>query len=764
MPVAPHGKGAPGIFMRGWLFTPSLSLRLNKQGIKSENTDQVIPPGDESVKFTFSVNFNLIACAMLALPLSSPAAAQDKVSILQSGTQPGHYLEWGGQPILPIGDSATQGWMEGGSNFDQTGYIDALADRGVNLAMIWSYVSTDASGQVGDGRIGYDAPEIWPWQGSTDGNSIDLSQFNQTYFDRLASFVSYAQSNDILVLITLHDGWPKTRWSSHPFNTTRGNGPLTNNGEYVELADYNNEMPTTFNAGWNDRQKNQYYQERFADKLIMELEPYSNVIYEMFNEGEWYDQSDRKDHEEHFLEFFRDRTDALLMTNTDHIAGDDPHANPNADIFSYHRHSWTGNFGTFASAFDHSPAKPHFMSESIPEFNGTNLTMKTIRQSAWEIALAGAGWVAQNDTSFGWDPNAAIASQASARDEAYTQIGHVARFLNSHNVPFWDMAPDGSLSTTGIVLANPGHEYVVYAPTGGYVRVNLAAGSEQPLGVEWYDPRTGVTVTDEDIPATGTPWFVAPDGNDWVLRIGESKFPGTAKVVGWEFNTDGNSEDWLASATAGAQDVLGGTWNLVPAGADPMLTGPEIDVAANVASVVEIGMRSTDSDENGQLFWMADGDAAFSEARSQSFRVLGDGQMHTYRFDLSGDPDWTDRITRLRLDPVSFGNGGSLSIDFIRLLTLAMPGDFNDDGVVDRYDLPVWQSNFGSPDPSGGDADFDGDVDGNDFLIWQSNFGQPAGFANASNNPATVPEPGSVWLLGLGIALLLGTGQCRNSL
>ncbi len=698
--------------------------------------------------------------ALTWLFVCSPRAkAVDKVSVLTTGKQPGHYWVWNDKPILPIGDSATQGWMESGTNFNQTGYIDALASRGVNLAMIWSYIGTDGANQTNDPRIKYDAPELWPWQGSIESDTIDLGQFNQSYFNRLRDFVEYAESKEIIVLITVHDGWTKQRFDRHPFNDTQGNGPLTANTQYVELHDYDNEMSTTFNPNWTRQEKNQYYQELFADKLITELEPYSNVVFEMFNEGEWYNATNRRRHENHFLKFFADRTDALLMTNTDHITGDTPYQNANADVISLHQGQWTGNYDEYASTFANSPAKPLFMSEAIPEFNGVNVGVDVIRRSAWEAAMAGTGWVAQNDTSFGWDPETEIESQANVREEVYAQIGRVTHFMNHHGVPFWNMAPQGSLSNKGIVLADPGHEYLLYIPTGGgFISLNLAGGSGQQLRYEWYDPRTGVTTSGGTLNATGTAGFIAPDSNDWVLRVGESQFPTTNQVTAWEFNTDGDQQNWTASSTAGTQGVSAGVWNLVPSGSDPMLVGPAINVAADLATIVEIGIRSSNSNTSGQLFWTVQGDAGFSEERSQIFKILGDGQMRSYRFDLAIDPDWSGQITGLRLDPVTTGNGTAVTIDFIRLLSLlplVTPGDYNEDGTVDAADYVVWRNNVGAAAGT-----LPNDVDGGtigpaQYNTWQANFGLTSSAASNFAANTLVPEPTSVALL-----LLAAAGSC----
>ncbi len=82
------------------------------------------------------------------------------------------------------------------------------------------------------------------------------------------------------------------------------------------------------------------------------------------------------------------------------------------------------------------------------------------------------------------------------------------------------------------------------------------------------------------------------------------------------------------------------------------------------------------------------------------------------------------------------------------------PGDFNGDGAVDGNDILIWQNNFptaGGATLAMGDADGNGTVDGNDFLIWQNNY--PT--AGSTSEPAAVPEPTSLALLGLaGVAVL----------
>ncbi|MCA9240798.1 MAG: chitobiase/beta-hexosaminidase C-terminal domain-containing protein, partial [Planctomycetales bacterium] len=71
---------------------------------------------------------------------------------------------------------------------------------------------------------------------------------------------------------------------------------------------------------------------------------------------------------------------------------------------------------------------------------------------------------------------------------------------------------------------------------------------------------------------------------------------------------------------------------------------------------------------------------------------------------------------------------------------LADNADFNNDGLVDAGDYPLWRDNLGNTGTAGllGDANHDGVVDTGDYQVWRLQYGSPP--------PALVAAPSSITL------------------
>ncbi len=451
---------------------------------------------------------------------SSPPPAPSAIATITSGPQGGHYLSYKGRPFFIVGDSVTQAWAQN-RDFNYRAWIDDLAQRGINAAMIWSFMAArqKSDGTVIEPRWGRIVDQVQPWRRTGSGTAKDglpawnLDDLNDEYFARLKDLIAYAANRDIIVLITIWDGWAKD-FDYHPFNTANG-GPLNSGDEFVVLHDYNNEMPQSFSSSWSRAQKNQYFQEKFVRRLLAETASFSNVMFEIFNEGEWYDQSALAAHQRHWIDFIKKRSTAPIIINQDHVSSSF-RGTSGVSLLSYHGRSTAAQlFARFQGLFQASPVLPALMSEPVPGYPPSSAD--EVRESAWGVAMAGGGYFEQDDTAWKFDPKATVPDGSLGR----SYLGHLAQFFNSGSVNFWRMYPDSSIASTGIALFEPGVEYVIYSPSGaaGFT-LNLSDGIGKSFSGRWYNPRNGTyAIQGLSIAGAASVSFAKPDSQDWVLHL-----------------------------------------------------------------------------------------------------------------------------------------------------------------------------------------------------------------------------------------------------
>lgn len=436
--------------------------------------------------------------ALLLALISAPSVGVD-----------GRWLTVDGRPTLLLGDSVTQGWMELGSDFDQLAYLDALAARGFNAVMLWSYIGITEP--VADARIGYPAPALWPWE--RNGERFDLHRFNDAYFARLRGLIDAAGARGLVVILTIHDGWTKTRFAGHPFNAALG-GPLTDRRQYVELGETAGELGERVDPTWDRRHRHQFATERFTARLVEATGDAPNLVYELFNEGEWYDQAELASFQRHAARFIRARCARPVMINVDHAR--EPLAEA-ADVISLHKPNWTRET-TAREAFEHFAAvaragKPVVFSEPVPEYRGDPADHNALCRLAWGTLLAGGGFLLQNDVSFGFAPRAAIATKLPAAEALWDRLAIAAAALR--DIDLADLQPAGELADCGVCLAAPGREYLVYAT--GAVSVDLTAVAGR-LRVERLDLMTGEWQAADELTGGGRRTIELPVG-DHLLRL-----------------------------------------------------------------------------------------------------------------------------------------------------------------------------------------------------------------------------------------------------
>jgi hypothetical protein len=89
--------------------------------------------------------------------------------------------------------------------------------------------------------------------------------------------------------------------------------------------------------------------------------------------------------------------------------------------------------------------------------------------------------------------------------------------------------------------------------------------------------------------------------------------------------------------------------------------------------------------------------------------------------------------------------------------TVALAGDYNEDGAVDGDDYTVWRSSFGSTTNLDADGNNNGVIDAADYVVWRKNVGNAAAAGQATG----IPEPGTLSLCML-LSVSLGVGMLRR--
>ncbi len=130
------------------------------------------------------------------------------------------------------------------------------------------------------------------------------------------------------------------------------------------------------------------------------------------------------------------------------------------------------------------------------------------------------------------------------------------------------------------------------------------------------------------------------------------------------------------------------------------------------------------------------------------------GREQTYLVTLTLPVDATETITEpttINVDAV-----GTLIASDMFSVTLPIEGDFNGDQRVDLADYTVWRDALATAGPGHpADGNFDWVVDQQDYALWQSNFSSAVASGRLALQ-ATVPEPASLCLAAVAVAMLAG--------
>ncbi len=432
-----------------------------------------------------------------------------------------YFTDGSGRAVYLTGSHTWNNLVDSGETdpppaFDFTKYLDFLEEHHHNFIRLWAW---EQSTFLIEGEQARRYVEPFPWSRTGPGEALDgkpkfdLSQFDQSYFDRLRSRAEEAGKRHIYVGIMLLEGWglqfimPPWGWHGHPFhpsnniNGVDGDPECTGKG----LAVHTLMVPDVTRV-----------QEAYVRKVIDTVNDLDNVLYEIANESGPYSTA----WQYHLVSYIKGYQ-ALK-----------PKQHPVGMTFQYEG-------GTNRALYE-SPADWISPAAEVFDPSITNDPTRDVRAKddprpadGKKVIISDTDHIHPADEhtwvwkSFcrGLNPilmdhyltvmDAEIVAK-KRRELARRSMGYTLQL--AERMDLVKMKPMGELASSGYCLANPGREYVVYLPEGGRVTVDLSAVSG-PLGAEWFDPKSGETEGKVTVSGGGKVDLTAPFAGDAVLCL-----------------------------------------------------------------------------------------------------------------------------------------------------------------------------------------------------------------------------------------------------
>ncbi len=271
----------------------------------------------------------------------------------------------------------------------------------------------------------------------------------------------------------------------------------------------------------------------------------------------------------------------------------------------------------------------------------------------------------------------------------------------------------------GAAYNGDGNGYKLGHDGGDHVLINVLAVDNDSNGIDVNGNGYGVQVYNSTSFSNNRNWQFDEDSATHILKN--------------NISYAGNSSDNFDSAVDSYN-----TWNGIPVNGADFVSTSRYDGATDLLKAP----RQTDGSlpDLGGFLHLVEGSNLIDAGTSISFTFSGG----------SGTLDYDGAAPDLGA--------------FEYVAVPALPGDYNDDGLVDAADYVVWRDNLGTSAELPND-ETPGAVTEDDYTVWRDHFGQSAG-SGALVQATAVPEPATVWLLiGAATAVVLkGFGSRQRRL
>jgi hypothetical protein len=442
-----------------------------------------------------------------------------------------YFMDKNGNTVYLTGSHTWANLQDTGSGyppptFDYPAYLDFLISNNLNFFRLWTWEQTRWSLDTVNNNYWFDPmPFLRPGPGNAlDGRpKFDLTKLNQAYFDRMRSRIIQAGDRGIYVSVMLFDGWSVANdkggyhknnpWKGHPFNAQNNVNGI--NGD-----------PKGHNDGLNTQDLSvpaiTQIQEAYVQKVIDTVSDLDNVLYEIDNEGDGSSYA----WQVHMVNFIKSYEAAK------------PQRHP-VGMTALYPGGWDPDL--FASPSDWiSPNNDFDYLTNPPAADGSKVIVTDTDHLCgicvdhtwiWKSFTRGLNVLYMD----GYDiVGAEMAGPTFNLNDPELPLmrknmGYTMAYARRMNLAA--TTPRADLCSTSYCLANPSNdaaEFLVYAPKGGMIQVNLF-GITGILQVEWLNPANGKITTGNPTSGGGTQSFTPPFSGDAVLFIhkisGSQVFP-----------------------------------------------------------------------------------------------------------------------------------------------------------------------------------------------------------------------------------------------
>ncbi|HXG48455.1 MAG TPA: PA14 domain-containing protein [Methylomirabilota bacterium] len=378
-----------------------------------------------------------------------------------------HYFLWRGKPTFLLTSGEHYGAVVN-LDFDFRRYLDTLAADGLNNTRTFSGTYLEPEGAFNIARNTL-APAtgrfICPWARSDQpgfaagGNKFDLTRWDEAYFARLREFVAYADQKGVVVEFTFFcPMYEDKQWRLSPMNAqnnVNGLGAIGRND--VHTLDRNGGLLAV--------------QEALTRKLVTELNPFDNVMFEICNEPYFGGVTMAWQH--HMADVMVETERSLPKKHliTQNIANNQakierPH--PAVSVFNFH-------YATPPDTVALNYGLNKVIGDNETGFRGTNNA--PYRTEGWDFLLAGGGLYNNLDYSFtvGHEDGTFVypASQPGGGNPGLRRELRALRDFMA-GLDFIRMRPDNSVIKGGVpvggsarALVQPGKAVAVYIRNEG---------------------------------------------------------------------------------------------------------------------------------------------------------------------------------------------------------------------------------------------------------------------------------------------------------